>query len=671
MVKFIFLPTTETSVERERRTEVGLDNQKKSLGKIANVDVSSRCAERSPPLSGEREKFVAVDLGILFDPRGSSYIATTTFSEPVHSAALRWRSILPAAKEEAHARRLRFAIYVGYASVFIDMLGAGVDGTIIPFLASELHAREQQVGYIFAAQSAAQMISMPIIGWLSDKVGRRPMLLIALLGNFTGFLMSGLAQSVEFLIGARIAAGAFGSSLPIVQAFIAESAPLEKRERCFANLNLFIASSMSIGPIVGAMLAELSLQAPMFFGAVLAAAGWVIAFFLFHVPRRPKHCSLVNTTTSTQDQTNAADHTHQVAAIGVMWTTAFLIMFALSSQISMGALYLNTLFGWSTLEIGALSSGGAVIGIFVQVAIFPRLIKWIGVPQTGAAGAVSLAIGLAAFAWIGTSSHTLFQEVSILCLSAAFNAAGQMFSFTAALLVLSIFTSAQSLGFVLSFLNSLQAFARVLGPIVWSHIYASISKTAPFWIASAVSMSTVLGFVIIMSLGASPRSESSSPLPARSCATFIPKQPSAAVLCTNHLWSAPTTSTSASTSTGGSAGAAGASDQINGSHTGGDTPLLSPLPLPPLLPPPPLLHLEPTYREIVQGKGASLTPAIRMAALSFYGHRPAHFPTARLLARRGSRQLAATRRLSLRALFTDRRNTVPSTLQARARSLMV
>jgi len=178
------------------------------------------------------------------------------------------------------------ALSIAYLSVFIDILGVSLILPIIPFLAIEFNATSQQIGFIYAGYAGAQMISVPVSGKLSDRFGRRPLMLLSLFGSFAGFMFQGLAWNVTSFILARIVAGASGGSIPICQSYIADVIPVAQRGRYFAILGSVVVTAFLFGPGIGAGLAQFTLQTPMFAAAGLALFGWIIAFFFFQEPSR-------------------------------------------------------------------------------------------------------------------------------------------------------------------------------------------------------------------------------------------------------------------------------------------------------------------------------------------------------------------------------------------------
>lgn len=492
-------------------------------------------------------------------------------------------------------RQLLRALFTVYLSVFIDMMGVSLIIPIIPFLAIELDATDTQVGYIFAAYAAAQMISTPITGRLSDKIGRRPLLLASLLGSCGGFLMQGLARSVGFLIFARAAAGAFGGSIPIAQAFIADNFPQHERPRYFAIQGVVLTLAFTFGPGIGAGLAEFSLQTPMFVASAVAAVGFVLAFCFFHSPKtRPAADESTSAAAASTSALQAAEEAavdperfgaaeaeaadkeqdtelgpSEVEAkdgggttvptesyrtlIALMWGTAFLMSLAMSAQIYVSGLYLHARFGWRTLEIGFLSMGAAIFGIFVQVLAFPRLLKRIGRHGSAIAGSFVMGMGFAALACLGTSTMAI-RGIPLTCFSYALLAFGQVITMTATTSILSRYASAQTQGFTLGVSQSLQALARVVGPIVWTNVFTTVAVQAPFWAASLISLLSTLGYFGTLCLNRrlperlAARAQQRTEKAAEAAAAVVvvaPKATTTTTTATTTTTTAPTTSTTA------------------------------------------------------------------------------------------------------------------------------
>jgi len=428
--------------------------------------------------------------------------------------------------------KLLISISIAYLSVFIDMLGISIILPIVPFLAKEMNATSQQVGFIFAAYAGAQMISTPICGRASDKFGRRPIMIMSLAGSFGGFLLQGLAKSVGFFIFARFAAGVFGGSIPICQAFIADSIPQEKRAPYFAVQGVVITVAFTFGPGIGAGLAQFTMQTPMFVASGLAAFGLILAIFFFHpvAPPQPKPPSKKKEAASSSEtdslslrsrraQAGAEEEEEETAGGGtspetraraeskatlkshrpviiILWLTSLVNWLAISVFIYILGIYLLDRFKWTSLEVGFVTMGGAATGIVMQLTVFVWLVKKIGRHGSAIVGSGCLAVGFVSLALLGKDLGE-FRGAPLLVVGIFFSCTGQVIVSTAATSILSRYATPHTQGLILGVQQSFQALARTIGPILWTAIFDSYAPL-PFWVAAALSFVGVGGFFLTL-----------------------------------------------------------------------------------------------------------------------------------------------------------------------------
>lgn len=172
--------------------------------------------------------------------------------------------------------------------VFIDMLGFAMIIPLIPFYAERFGASASVVGVLVASYAVAQLIGAPILGGLSDRVGRKPVLMASLIGTSVGFLLFGLAGSLWLLFVARSLDGLTGGNVSVAQAYIADVSAPEKRARNFGFIGAAFGIGFIVGPALGGFLSRFGLSTPAFFAAGLAAlnVGAVIIFLPESLPDR-------------------------------------------------------------------------------------------------------------------------------------------------------------------------------------------------------------------------------------------------------------------------------------------------------------------------------------------------------------------------------------------------
>src|SRR3954469_7823113 len=154
--------------------------------------------------------------------------------------------------------------------VFVDLLGYSIILPLLPYYAQTFHASPQTIGYLVAIYSICQFVASPILGGMSDRYGRRPLLIYSQIGSLIGFVVLGLANSLGVLFIARIIDGISGGNLTIAQAYIADITPPKKRAGSLAVIGIAFGVGFMVGPLMGGIMMEA-------FGP--AAPAFLAAFF--------------------------------------------------------------------------------------------------------------------------------------------------------------------------------------------------------------------------------------------------------------------------------------------------------------------------------------------------------------------------------------------------------
>ena len=167
-----------------------------------------------------------------------------------------------------------------FITLVIIMMGFGMVIPVIPFLVEAFGASGQELGMLMAIYALMQLIFSPMWGELSDRYGRRPIMLIGLIGNGLSMLFMGLAGSITMLFIARALAGLLASAtLPTAYAYVGDSTAVEDRGRGMGILGAALGVGMVLGPGFSGLLAENSLSTPFFAGAVLSLAAIAVVYF--------------------------------------------------------------------------------------------------------------------------------------------------------------------------------------------------------------------------------------------------------------------------------------------------------------------------------------------------------------------------------------------------------
>src|SRR5919106_133674 len=185
----------------------------------------------------------------------------------------------------------RSPLIVIFTTVFIDLVGFGIVIPVLPFYAegTAFNATPRMVGLLFASYSVMQLIFSPILGGLSDKYGRRPVLLLSIIGTGIGFLILGLATTVSMLFIGRILDGITGGNISTAQAYIADVTTEENRAKGMGLIGAAFGLGFIFGPAIGGILSHWGIHVPFFFAAALSFANAALLYFTLRETVTPDH----------------------------------------------------------------------------------------------------------------------------------------------------------------------------------------------------------------------------------------------------------------------------------------------------------------------------------------------------------------------------------------------
>ncbi|MCS7025400.1 MAG: MFS transporter [Bryobacteraceae bacterium] len=176
-------------------------------------------------------------------------------------------------------RSTKRAVGFLFATVFLDLLGAGILLPIIPYLVHQFRSDATTVGALSLSFSAAQFLASPVLGVLSDRYGRRPVLLFSILGSALGYFLFALANSLPLMFAARILDGITGGNISTAQAYLADISRPEDRAKNFGLIGAAFGLGFILGPALGGALSQISLHAPAYGAGILALVTAVFGYF--------------------------------------------------------------------------------------------------------------------------------------------------------------------------------------------------------------------------------------------------------------------------------------------------------------------------------------------------------------------------------------------------------
>ncbi len=368
-------------------------------------------------------------------------------------------------------------------TVLIDFTGFGVIIPLLPFWAQHLGANPVQVGLILTVYSLAQFIFLPVLGRLSDRYGRRPIVLWSLLIEALSLALSALAGSFAFLLVARFIGGMGAANIGTAQAVVSDTTAPAERAKGMGFIGAAIGLGFVLGPALGGGLATLGQTAPFWFAAGLALINAALVFFLLPETRvQSDHTSDAERESSSLMSSLLASLRSPAVArllgINLLYTLAFTAMEAMYPLFSQKA------FGWGATQNAAIFVLVGVVMVIVQGGLVGRLSKLWGVQGLLVVGLALLAAGLLLLPF-GTRLAIMLIAVGVL--SAGSGAVSSMSSALA-----SLATSDETQGQTLSLIQSSGGLGRIIGPVAAGWVFAAGGASAPFVVGGLLTALALL-----------------------------------------------------------------------------------------------------------------------------------------------------------------------------------
>ncbi|MBD0371916.1 MAG: MFS transporter [Pyrinomonadaceae bacterium] len=365
----------------------------------------------------------------------------------------------------------RSPLLVIFVTVFIDLIGFGIVIPVLPYYVegTRFHASPRVVGLLFASYSIMQLLFTPILGRWSDRYGRRPILLISLLGTAAGFLILGLATTVWMLFAGRIIDGISGGNISTAQAYVADVTTPENRAKGMGMIGAAFGLGFIFGPAIGGVLSRWGIEVPFLFAAGLAFANATLLYFVLPETVTKEHPARSSAATGRWTQLFEALKQQRLAFVLSIY---FLFIVAFSIMTSSFALFTMFRFGYDAHDTGWLFGYVGVIGAIIQGGLIGRLVKRFGELQLVVAGALLFATSL--FVIPLTGPHT--GLITLLLVGALF-AIGNALSTPSLTSLASKSVGRAEQGGVMGVTQSVASLARVVGPLIASAlIYSAVAQ---------------------------------------------------------------------------------------------------------------------------------------------------------------------------------------------------
>lgn len=369
----------------------------------------------------------------------------------------------------------RYPVAVVLLTVFVDLLGFGIVLPILPFYAQRYGASAVQIGAIIAAFSLMQFLFTPVWGRVSDRVGRRPVILVSLFGSVASYLLFARAESVLALLASRMLAGVAGANLAAAQAYIADVTTPETRARGMGWISAAFGLGYMLGPPIAAVVSiRWGVHAPGYVAAGLAFLNLVLARLWLPeaVPTADK--SLMRRTFDPRVL-------HRVLSrpvLGGVTLTMTAVALATSGVTAMLALYLQARFAFDAALTAWVFSLIGFTSSAIQLGLVHTLVSRFGERRVSIVGIAILGVSLIGIAIAPTPA--------LLRVVLMFYAVGFAVTGPSALSLVSRAATESEQGMVIGVVQSLGALARVVGPMAAGVALGRLGPSAPMVAGSIV-----------------------------------------------------------------------------------------------------------------------------------------------------------------------------------------
>lgn len=359
-----------------------------------------------------------------------------------------------------------------FLTLVLAVVGFGLLIPVLPKLVIEFQGGDRTTGayafgWLVSSYAFMQFIGSPILGALSDQIGRRRVILIATAGSAIDYLVMANAPTLTWLFVARLIAGFTAGVMSTANAYIADVTPAEKRAQAFGLLGAAFGIGFVIGPVLGGLLGNYSLRLPFWFAAGCSTLNWLYGFFVLPESLKPENRRPF--AWSRANPVSALLSLRRFPAVLGLMESFFILTLAQVLMQSTWALYTDYRYGWSPLEIGlSLMAAGVTMGL-VQALLVKRL-----VPALGDVRAVVLGLAISAVSQVlygcATEGWMIYAILVVGALAGIAGPALQSY--------ITRHVPANEQGAVQGVFTGLQSLAGVPGPWLASHTFGwAISRT--------------------------------------------------------------------------------------------------------------------------------------------------------------------------------------------------
>jgi multidrug resistance protein len=365
-----------------------------------------------------------------------------------------------------------------FSVMLMDIVGLLVIAPVAPFLVQQYSDQAIMVTMMTVIYAAAQFFAAPLLGKLGDRFGRRPVLLVSVLGQALGYLVFGVGGALWVLFLGRLIGGITGGNLSTATAYLADVSTPQERAKNFTLIGVAWGFGLIAGPALGGLLSKISVDTPAYAAALLSLLNVLLMWFF--LPESLPAERRASTPLSLRDLNPAAAIGDMARKPGLGWLllVTSLFNFAFNGIGSINSLYVADKFEAAPDQVGLLLAAGGITLAIVQFLLVQRVVPRFGEQRVAV---VSLLGQLA-----GALGMIFTPELSLLYLVYMFNSAVSGFTFPTLTTLSTNRVQHHEIGLLMGVTTAIASLMNITGPLTVGVLYDQVGQTAPYWMCVLV-----------------------------------------------------------------------------------------------------------------------------------------------------------------------------------------
>jgi DHA1 family tetracycline resistance protein-like MFS transporter len=369
-----------------------------------------------------------------------------------------------------------------FVTVFVDMIGYGIVIPLLPFYVQQYAPGAVLIGLLGSLYAAMQFFGGPFLGGLSDRVGRRPVLLLCLFGMSLAYLLLGLADTLPLLVAAVVLAGCASGTLATAQAYIADSTSPADRARGLGLIGAAFGLGLIAGPVLGGLLSLFSLSAPAFAASALALVNVAFGFLIL-----PESLPITRRTSTPILRLNPVTQLGSMlgmVSIRALLLAVFLLNLSFAGLLTNFPLFSNVRFGWDATANAFFFAFVGACAVLTQGVLLGKLQPRFGEKRLLLGGLALMALNLSLIALV-PSGPLLYPVVGMLAI-------GTGLAIPALTALISRRVSEREQGKIMGGQQAILSLTLILGPLISGLAFDHLGVPSPYWIGGLLAALALL-----------------------------------------------------------------------------------------------------------------------------------------------------------------------------------